>query len=167
MKRKSLDGIKFIEEPSFTRPIKRAFSEGRLHPDIAAELGLETGCNSCPVCGMLHWTPEESSGCCQSDLPFINVDRTEAIGRLPKHAGDAYAGVLWPDEFTGAIENLMEKYRCRTSIALAHQTGLSGIFSARALEGTVAWIGRRNWGILLIEFDGDVPGCEVYPFDCF
>ena len=166
MKRKSLDGFKVSDDPSFTRPLRIAHEEGRLHPDIARELGLETGDHPCPVCGMLHWSIEEGAGCCIADFPYSGLDRLEAIEKMPKRGGDAYAGVLYPDEFTGAIENLMETYRCRTSVALAHRTGMSGIFVERALAGTVAWIGHRNWDILMNEFGGDVPGCEKYPFCC-
>lgn len=46
------------------RRLLRAWSEGRLHPDLAREIGIETGEHECVICGMRHWTEREAERCC-------------------------------------------------------------------------------------------------------
>lgn len=153
----------YTDDASLRPGLRRAALEGRLPPDMAAELGLESGRHVCPVCGMLNWTEYEAAGCC-IDLANCGT-RAEAIANMPKRAGDAYGGVVWPDEFASGLIALMEQYGVMRADALAHRTGLSRNFTQRALKCEVAWIGHRNWEILMLEFDGDVPGCEKWPFE--
>lgn len=42
----------------------RAHAEGRLHPDLARDIGVETGKHECVICGMRHWTEGEADDCC-------------------------------------------------------------------------------------------------------
>ena len=60
--------------------LNEAWEEGRLHPDIAAARGVETGEHECPVCGMRHWTDLDSQQCC---LPGLRaLERMDEAQRL-------------------------------------------------------------------------------------
>jgi hypothetical protein len=52
--------------------------EGRLHPDIAAVMGLDTGQYLCPVCELRHWDQDDAVQCC-ARLP---VRKESQIGVL-------------------------------------------------------------------------------------
>lgn len=51
--------------------MQAAYMEGRLHPDLAVTLGVETGRHECDVCGMRHWDAEDASRCCYPLEPGV------------------------------------------------------------------------------------------------
>ena len=160
------DWTEYTEDPSLASCLDQALREGRLAPSLAEEMGVQTGEFNCCDCGMLHHRQAAARECCAIGGGYVTVSREDAIKRLPPIAGDAVAGVLYPEELAGALIHLKETRGTVSDRTLAADTGLSLSFVTRAANGqTVAWIGRRNWGILIAEFDGDVPGCESYPFD--
>lgn len=49
--------------------LKEAAAEGRLHPDLARIMAVETGCRTCGVCGMRHWDAAGATNCCAALAP--------------------------------------------------------------------------------------------------
>lgn len=62
-----------VSQRKVGRRLLRAWQDWRLHPDLAREIGVETGSYRCAVCGMLHWTERSAIKCCLPLIPCVSM----------------------------------------------------------------------------------------------
>jgi len=70
----------------------RAADEGRLHPDLAREIGVETGQYECAICGMRKWTEDDATKCCRGLLLGESMAIADPYGERKRHYGSRSAG---------------------------------------------------------------------------
>lgn len=142
------------ETPLERRRAMRAFSvaalEGRLHPGIAQELGLETGSERCLTCGMLHWDAIGAHRCCR------RADR--AKGNSGVHAG--FATVTDAARFQAACRRRCRDLGFRSMKAMAEEYGMDYPALWHLQAGSRKWIQAADWARLTLLFGGTPPGCE-------
>ena len=129
-----------------------AWEEGRLHPDIAAARGVETGEHECPVCGMRHWTDLDSQQCC---LPGLRaLERMDEAQRL---AGPTDLPVVVNAALLRAA--LAGKAGCTGSHKIGEALGIGhNVIYGLSRNGTRPV--RATWEKLVAIFGGDIPGIE-------
>lgn len=79
------DAQTLVSIPSHRRQMIKAHAEGRLYPDLAALLDLDTGKFPCATCGMSHWDAEEAKACCSGMMMMEKTKRKKPDGPTSCH----------------------------------------------------------------------------------
>ena len=132
----------------------RASEEGRLHPDLAKDLGLTTGTYPCPTCGMLAWTEDLAERCCTE----ADIDNNKnCVARLGLYVGFIYDA----HQFTYEFKETMKDKGFDSIKGACASVGLDGQLISRIARGDAKFLKRVSWDALYAFFDGPPPGCAT------